>query len=130
MDKLNDCVFCDINQDRIIRSTSRIFSVYDLYPVSKGHALVVSKRHIPYLFSATKEEVSEIFAEIGKLRNEIENLYHPNGYNIGINCGVAAGQTVGHLHVHLIPRYIGDVADPRGGVRNILPNGNYLALNE
>jgi len=94
---------------------------YDDFPVSKGHMEFVTKRHIATIFDATAEEKTAIFELIDKAKMMIDKEYHPDGYNIGVNCGESAGQTIMHLHVHLIPRYEGDVKNPRGGVRGIIP---------
>ena len=92
-----------------------------------GHALIIPTRHVASWFDATPEEQREILGAIPRLRQQIECEHRPDGYNIGVNVGEAAGQTVHHLHVHVIPRYSGDVPDPRGGVRHVIPSrGNYL----
>lgn len=93
----------------------------DSYPVSPGHALVVSRRHVANIFELSDDEQRSLWALLPAVRTAIEQTYSPAGYNIGINAGVAAGQTIGHVHVHVIPRYSGDVDDPRGGVRWVLP---------
>jgi diadenosine tetraphosphate (Ap4A) HIT family hydrolase len=95
--------------------------------VSPGHALLIPRRHMPAWFEATDEERFSIFKAVDRAKAIIERDHRPDGYNIGINCGTAAGQTIFHLHVHLIPRYSGDVADPRGGVRRVISEkANYL----
>jgi diadenosine tetraphosphate (Ap4A) HIT family hydrolase len=96
--------------------------------VSEGHLLIVPRRHVPTWFDASEEERAAITTAVDRGRELIESRHHPDGFNIGINVGEAAGQTVFHLHAHLIPRYSGDVPDPRGGVRHVIPDkGNYLA---
>jgi ATP adenylyltransferase len=105
-----------------------VFGLWDAYPVSPGHALLIPRRHIPTWFEATSEEHVALISAIDQAKAAIEKNHQPDGYNIGINCGAAAGQTVFHLHVHLIPRYQGDVGDPRGGVRHIIAHkANYLS---
>lgn len=94
--------------------------VRDSYPVSPGHTLIVSSRHIRSLIELSKPEWADLQQALQNARNQIDAEYAPDGYNVGVNDGVAAGQTVSHLHVHLIPRYKGDMEDPRGGVRWIL----------
>lgn len=95
--------------------------------MTRGHALVVPKRVVATWFEATREERIAIMDLIDEVKGRLDAEHTPDGYNIGINAGEAAGQTVMHLHVHVIPRYRGDVEDPRGGVRHVIPGkGNYL----
>ena len=94
----------------------------DGFPISPGHALIIPKRHIASLFDATREEREALFDLLEQVKTELQEKYNPDGFNIGINDGTAAGQTVMHLHIHLIPRYTGDQTDPRGGVRWIFPD--------
>ena len=97
--------------------------------MSDGHALIIPHRHVASWFEATPEEQAELFQVIDSVKNEIETQYDPLGFNIGINVGQAAGQTVPHLHVHIIPRYESDAADPRGGIRNVVPDqSGYLEM--
>jgi len=98
------------------------YAIYDKFPVSKGHLLIISKRHVRGYFDATKEEKLAIYDLVDKCKEFLDEEYSPAGYNIGINIGETAGQTVMHLHVHLIPRYNRDVEDPRGGVRGVIPS--------
>ena len=93
----------------------------DGFPVSKGHTLLIPKRHVGSFFEITDEERADLLALLNKAKVVIQEEFNPDGYNIGINDGPAAGQTVPHLHIHLIPRYKGDRYDPRGGVRWIIP---------
>jgi diadenosine tetraphosphate (Ap4A) HIT family hydrolase len=115
------CPFCDTDNDRIIFESKLVRGVWDGYPVSHGHALLVPKRHIATWFEADAAEQAALLAGVACVRKVIESQYKPDGYNIGVNSGPAAGQTVGHLHLHVIPRYEGDVADPRGGIRWVIP---------
>jgi len=92
----------------------------DAYPVSPGHALLIPRRHIPTWFEANADEQVALVGAVNDAKAVIERTHRPDGYNIGINCGAAAGQTVFHLHIHLIPRFQGDVGDPRGGVRHVI----------
>ena len=94
--------------------------IRDAHPVSPGHSLVIPKRHIGSWFEATSEEVSAMLELLEDGKTMLDASHHPDGYNIGINDGLAAGQTVPHLHMHLIPRFTGDVPDPRGGVRWVI----------
>jgi diadenosine tetraphosphate (Ap4A) HIT family hydrolase len=101
-------------------------AVLDGFPVSKGHTLVVPKRHVSSLWEMTIEEYTDAFMLVRQVKDILQQQFSPEGFNIGVNCGEVAGQSVFHAHIHLIPRYIGDVANPRGGVRNIIPGkGNY-----
>ena len=94
---------------------------FDGFPVTPGHSLIIPRRHITSFFEATKEEQAALFDLLGEMRQRLLAERNPDGFNIGINDGAAAGQTVMHLHMHLIPRYAGDTEDPRGGVRWIMP---------
>lgn len=94
--------------------------VRDAYPVSPGHTLIISRRHVGSFFELSDEERASMLSLLGQAKAEIQASHSPQGYNIGINDGPDAGQTVPHLHIHLIPRYAGDVPDPRGGVRWVI----------
>lgn len=98
-----------------------VLGLWDAYPVSEGHALVVTRRHVATWFDATADEQAAVMRGVEVARSEIEKTRKPDGYNVGFNAGEAAGQTVFHLHVHVIPRLRGDVVDPRGGVRWVIP---------
>ena len=101
--------------------------MWDAYPVSDGHALLVTTRHVANWFDASREEQSELLSAVTIAREAILAVHQPDGFNIGVNIGESAGQTVPHLHVHLIPRHSGDVDDPGGGVRHVIPSrANYL----
>ena len=115
-------------KDRVA-SNDLAFAIRDAFPVSAGHTLVVPRRLFASWFEATAEERAAIFELVDVVRRQLDVSENPpQGYNIGINVGATAGQTVPHLHVHVIPRYEGDVADPRGGIRHVIPGkGNYLA---
>ena len=123
-----DCIFCkEFNKDRIIYEDSTWVAVLDEYPVSKGHTLLIPKRHFETYFDLEYQEVSTIGVTIGVIKLTLDSMYHPSGYNIGVNCGASAGQTIPHCHIHIIPRYDGDMEDPRGGVRGVIPTKmNYL----
>lgn len=116
------CPFCTLVPDRIILSNDHALAIRDCFPISKGHTLIIPKRHIASLFEATTEEQAALLNLLGLARQQLLNELVPDGFNIGINDGTAAGQTVMHLHIHLIPRYNGDQPDPRGGVRWIFPD--------
>ncbi|MFC1660189.1 HIT family protein [Gemmatimonadota bacterium] len=116
------CPFCSLNPDRVFLRGDRVIAFWDAFPVTDGHALIVPYRHVAGWFDATLEEQVEILRTISLVRERIEARHAPDGYNIGINVGAAGGQTVDHLHVHVIPRYQGDVPDPRGGIRWVIPD--------
>jgi superfamily II DNA or RNA helicase/diadenosine tetraphosphate (Ap4A) HIT family hydrolase/HKD family nuclease len=115
------CPFCGQPDDRLFHRGRLVIGLWDQFPLSPGHALIIPRRHVASWFEATDEERSELLAAVGDARNAIERVHQPNGYNLGVNIGDAAGQTIPHLHVHVIPRYRGDVPAPRGGVRHVLP---------
>lgn len=123
------CPFCNLQPaERIFYEDHLTRAVWDGFPVSQGHALIITKRHVATWFEATQEEQSAIMRALSVARDLIVDRYKPDGFNVGINVGETAGQTIFHLHVHLIPRYHGDVVDPRGGVRHVIPSkGNYLS---
>lgn len=118
---MRSCPFCELDNAKIILSNDLGVAFYDGFPVSPGHALIIPKRHLVSLFEATEEERAALFELVGDMRTLLLRERAPDGFNVGINDGAAAGQTVMHLHIHLIPRYTGDMADPRGGVRWIFP---------
>lgn len=115
------CPFCEASPERIFYEGRFIVGLWDGFPVSPGHALLVPRRHVATWFDATHDERRELTAAIETARDAILARHQPDGFNIGMNLGPAAGQTVGHLHLHVIPRYAGDVPDPRGGVRWVVP---------
>jgi len=115
------CPFCNPSREEIVLAHDLCYARYDKFPVSPGHLLLGPYRHIPTLFDATDEELAALRALVREAKTLLDGRFHPDGYNVGVNVGKAAGQTVMHLHVHVIPRYAGDVADPRGGVRGAIP---------
>lgn len=116
-----NCPFCESLAERIVLSADEALAIRDAYPVSPGHTLVVPRRHIGSFFELSAVERDAMLELLAQTRAELARIFQPDGFNVGINDGAAAGQTVPHLHVHLIPRYRGDVPDPRGGVRWVLP---------
>ena len=121
------CIFCAPPAERIFFRSELVIALWDAFPVSPGHALLVPRRHVATIFEANRDERLALLEAVDAARAIIDERHRPDGYNIGINDGAAAGQTIFHLHVHLIPRYSGDVADPRGGVRYVVPDkANYL----
>ncbi len=115
------CLFCAIPSDQVLIEHPLAVAKRDGYPVSKGHTLIIPRRHVASFFDATDEERRAMLKLLDEVKAILDREHKPDGYNIGINNGPAAGQTVMHLHMHLIPRYKGDLPDPRGGVRWILP---------
>lgn len=119
---MSRCIFCDIkdNPDNIVVQNELAFAIYDKHPVSKGHILVIPKRHFESFFEATEEEIVSLYQLINECKKIIDEQFKPSGYNVGVNVGYDAGQTVFHLHIHLIPRYKGDTTHPIGsGIRHI-----------
>ena len=117
----NLCPFCSLPAERIIDSNEYGVTIRDGYPVSPGHTLIIPKRHIGSWFDITNEEKMGLLELQARAQIVLGSEFNPDGYNIGINDGSAAGQTIPHLHMHLIPRYKGDQEDARGGVRWIIP---------
>lgn len=129
----DSCLFCNLDNTRILKANSHALAIFDAFPVSPGHTLILPKRHISSFFDATQEEQASMFELLSDMRDLLADpssssvarqgslTTPPDGFNVGINDGEAAGQTVMHLHIHLIPRYAGDTHDPRGGVRWIMP---------
>jgi diadenosine tetraphosphate (Ap4A) HIT family hydrolase len=115
------CPFCPVKEREIIAAHPLAVAITDSFPLTRGHALVVPRRHVPSFFDLTQDERLAMLDLLDEAKAALDTQYAPDGYNIGINDGVAAGQTVMHLHVHVIPRYKGDADDPRGGVRWIFP---------
>lgn len=116
-----NCPFCELPAERIVFSAEESLVIRDAFPVSPGHTLVMPRRHVGSFFELTEVERDCMFELLAQAKQELDHSFQPDGFNIGINDGAAAGQTVQHLHVHLIPRYRGDVPDPRGGVRWVMP---------
>jgi diadenosine tetraphosphate (Ap4A) HIT family hydrolase len=109
-----------------LASNAWAVALLDGFPISPGHALIVSRRHVASLFDLSPEEQAGLWALLGPVRDTLLREHAPAGFNVGVNVGAAAGQTVAHVHVHVIPRYDGDVEDPRGGVRWVIPaRANY-----
>ena len=110
----------------LISELASVYSIYDKYPVSEGHALVIPKRKSPNYFALTEREERAIWIMVKRVKEILEHNFSPDGFNIGFNTGESAGQTIFHTHVHVIPRYKGDVENPKGGIRNVIPGmGDY-----
>lgn len=117
-----ECPFCNPDSEReLIVETATAYSVFDKFPVSNGHALIIPKKHCSDYFDLTFKEQSACVFMLNTVKQIIEKRYNPDGFNVGINIYEAAGQTIPHVHIHLIPRYKGDVLEPRGGVRGVIP---------
>jgi diadenosine tetraphosphate (Ap4A) HIT family hydrolase len=114
------CPFCNPFADEIVARNDLCYARWDRYPVSKGHLLIMPFRHVQDLFSLTPDEGQAMLVLINECKAVIEENFRPAGYNIGFNIGKAAGQTVMHCHCHMIPRYAGDVKEPRGGIRRVV----------
>ena len=120
------CLFC--NAESAILKNDHAFVRFDDFPANPGHCLIIPFRHFASFFEASAEERAAIFSIIDAAREIVDERFQPGGYNIGVNVGPIAGQTVMHLHVHLIPRYAGDVENPKGGVRGVIPSRQRYAL--
>ena len=116
------CPFCSLPAERFVLESAYAVVIRDAFPVSPGHTLIIPRRHVASFFEVTEAERAELMSLLAAARDDLDREFRPAGYNIGINDGAAAGQTVPHLHVHLIPRFAGDREDPRGGVRWVLPD--------
>ena len=115
------CPFCEIPRQSVVAESRHALAIRDRYPVSRGHTLVIPKAHTGTLFEQGLEVQADTWRLVARVRGELQAAFGPDGLNIGLNEGRAAGQTVEHAHVHLIPRFDGDVADPRGGIRWVVP---------
>lgn len=121
--KKKDCIFCNIEKDKlvkIIQRNSSFIAFLDIAPVSPGHAIIIPNNHIVSFFDFPESKSKELIIFLKDIKKILDKRFNPDAYNIGINDGRAAGRTRDHLHIHLIPRYDGDMANPTGGVRNIL----------
>jgi diadenosine tetraphosphate (Ap4A) HIT family hydrolase len=120
--KETDCPFCKPDQEReLITESATAFAIWDKYPVNEGHALIIPKRHISNYFDLSFRAQAACWFMTNFVKDVVRSIYDPHGFNVGINVNEAAGQTVSHVHIHLIPRYEGDLENPRGGVRGVIP---------
>lgn len=118
----SECPFCQVNSKaEVILDSPSAYAIFDKFPVSNGHVLIIPKRHCADYFELDLKEQSTCWKMINHVKDIIQERYNPDGFNIGINVNEPAGQTIPHVHIHLIPRYVGDVEDPRGGVRGVIP---------
>lgn len=116
------CPFCRVDPKSLWFETKHGRVIHDAYPISKGHMLVVPRPHIQSVYDLDTDTQAALFKLVSDVRRRLNEKYHPDGFNVGLNDGEAAGQTVMHAHIHVIPRWTNDVADPRGGVRWIIPD--------
>ncbi len=117
----SSCPFCELSPARILLSDDGVIALFDAYPVTPGHTLVVPTEHVSSLFELPAEDQTKIWRFTGRVRQLLAERLKVDSFNVGINDGEAAGQTVGHAHIHVIPRRLGDLPDPRGGIRWIIP---------
>ena len=125
-DPNNPCLFC-IDPRGVTIQHELAYSARDSYPASPGHTLIIPRRHVASFFDLTPEEVAGCMDLIKEEKKLIDEAFNPDGYNIGVNAGQAAGQSIFHVHIHLIPRYKGDVENPQGGVRHVIPKKGHYA---
>ena len=118
---MNNCPFCSINQSQYLIEGKYSYAKFDGYPLTKGHVLIICKEHVSNYFDLSETVQNEMMKLVAKAKVLLDTNYSTSDYNIGINCGDLAGQTIDHVHIHLIPRRKGDIDDPRGGVRWVLP---------
>ncbi len=118
---MNECIFCNIGKNKIIHEDPYWMSVYDDFPVNEGHVLIIPKRHINNVTELNGNEMAYFFSALLFVESFIKEKFKCDGFNIGINQGEAAGQTIEHLHIHVIPRYEGDIENPKGGIRGVIP---------
>ena len=124
-DPNNPCLFCTEPQG-VSRNNELAYSARDSYAVSPGHTVVIPRRHVASFFELTPKEITACMELINEERKLLDEEFKPDGYNIGVNIGPAAGQSILHVHIHIIPRYEGDVENPQGGVRHVIPRkGHY-----
>ena len=125
--KISDCLFCFMPKERVISENELVYAIRDKYPVTPLHSLIIPKRHVVDYFSLTKDELLSCDVLLKEVKDSIQSDDEMvEGFNIGINSGEVAGQTIFHCHIHLIPRRSGDVENPRGGVRHLIPGkGDY-----
>ena len=122
-----NCPFCAPGSDReLLTESATAYAIFDKFPVSPGHSLIIPKTHSADYFNLSQHTKSTLWLMVDRVKMLLADRFHPDGFNIGINVGTVAGQTVPHVHIHLIPRYRGDVSNPRGGVRHVIPGrGDY-----
>lgn len=118
----NSCPFCTINPAvEILAETPVALAILDSFPVNPGHTLIIPRRHVASYFEISTDEQNALWQLVNTAKTLLEKRFQPDGFNVGINIGETAGQSVMHVHIHLIPRFTGDVEQPRGGVRGVIP---------
>ena len=117
----DDCPFCPPIDARPLLESEIAFAILDRFPVNPGHVLVIPRRHVADIFDLTEDELRGVLQLLSQARRRLAADLQVAGFNVGVNVGAAAGQTIAHAHLHLIPRYTGDVPDPTGGVRGVIP---------
>jgi diadenosine tetraphosphate (Ap4A) HIT family hydrolase len=115
------CPFCQPKDRKCLIESKLSYAIFDAYPVTLGHLLVIPRRHISDFFDLYPHEVEDLMRLLWHAKEYVAREYQPDGFNVGINVNTAAGQTIPHVHIHLIPRNTGDVEDPTGGVRGVIP---------
>jgi diadenosine tetraphosphate (Ap4A) HIT family hydrolase len=116
------CPFCESTDRDLLVDNANSFAILDNYPISPGHTLIIPIRHVGSYFDLTRNERDDLWDLVEQAKAALDSQFAPDSYNIGMNDGPAAGQTIGHCHIHVVPRYAGDVSDPRGGLRWIMPD--------
>ena len=117
-----NCPFCEVEFERkLITESATVYAIFDKFPVSTGHALIIPKKHLSNYFDLSQHDQTACWLVVNRVKSLLDKQLRPDGYNIGINVGSKAGQTIPHVHIHLIPRYDRDVSNPQGGVRHVIP---------
>lgn len=116
-----ECPFCQLGNRKCVIESNLSYAVFDAFPVNPGHLLVIPRRHVSNFFDLHQDEVEDLMRLLWRAKEYLAKEYHPDGFNVGINVNTAAGQTIPHVYIHLIPRNTGDVEDPTGGVRGVIP---------
>lgn len=120
--KTLSCPFCEVPEKKRVVENRLAIAIFDQYPVQKGHLLIIPKRHVSSYFETTEDEILAMHRMMQEGKSFLDKKFKPDGYNIGVNIGKYGGQTIFHLHIHLIPRYQGDIEHPAGGIRKAIPN--------
>jgi diadenosine tetraphosphate (Ap4A) HIT family hydrolase len=118
---MSACAFCSINVARILRESDSAIAFFDAFPISEGHTLVIPRRHVRSIYDLPPTEQASLWEMVAQARDDLIGRFGSEAFNIGVNDGLEAGQTIPHAHIHIIPRRPGDVADPRGGIRWVIP---------
>ena len=116
-----NCPFCNVEATKILLENEVGIALRDAFPVTEGHTIVITKRHVTSLFDLDADEQAALWQLAAEIRARLVEEFHPAGFNVSVNDGRAAGQTVMHAHIHVIPRYVGDTAHAKGGIRQIIP---------